>query len=64
LFAHALSVFQGEVDHPIAVDLDFAFPTEFALAFFHRVSLTVTSESLSMPLYLQVSEFCGNRVDF
>src|ERR1700679_4329120 len=63
LRANTLSVFQGEVDHPITIYLDFAFPTEFVLAFFHCVSLRVTSESLSMPQYLQVSEFCGNRVD-
>ena len=38
LLTNALSVFQSEVDHPISVDLDFAFPTEFALALFHCAS--------------------------
>jgi hypothetical protein len=64
LRANTLSVFQGEVDHPITSYLNFTFPTEFALVSFHYVSLTVTSESLSMPQYLQVREFCGNGVDY
>jgi hypothetical protein len=35
LFANALSVFQGEVDHPFAIYLNFTLPTKIGSAFFH-----------------------------
>jgi hypothetical protein len=63
LFAHAFSVFQSEIDHSITVDLDFAYPTEFVLAFFHCVTFRGDIRIVVNATVHQVREFCGNRVD-